>query len=82
MQKFVSTKELYTNFKKVSEEVQNGTTFIVLKYSQPAYKITPLEEEEKGGSKKYRLEDLSQFVFKSKNKEKDLATSFKKYIYA
>ncbi len=81
MQKFVSTKELYANFKKVSEEVQKGTTFIVLKYSQPAYKITPLEDGEKDESKKYKLGDLSQFVFKSKNKEKDLATNFKNYIY-
>ena len=81
MQKFISTKSLYTNFKKISDEVQKGTTFIVLKHSRPAYQITPLSTEN-FEEKKYTLKDIDQFTFQGKNKkEKNLATNFKKYIY-
>ena len=81
MQKFISTKSLYSSIKKVGDEVQKGTTFVVLKYSQPAYKIVPLDAEDKN-PKKYTLKDLPKFVFESKKKEKKIATDFKKYIYA
>ena len=80
MQKFISTKELYRNLKNISQEAENGTVFIVLKHSKPAYKITPLEE---GASRntKFSLKDISSFTFRSKNKEKNLALEYKKIIY-
>lgn len=82
MEKFISTKEMYNNFKAISNDVmENGSTYVVLKYSKPAYKITPLDQEIKK-KKKYTTEDIHKFTFTSKNKkEKSLATNFKKYIY-
>jgi len=79
MQKFISTKHLYSNIKTISEEVQTGITFVVLKYSKPAYKIVPLDKKTE---KKYILRDISNFVFESKTKEKNLATNFKQYLYS
>lgn len=77
--KMISTKDLYFNFKKISNEVQNWTIFTVLKYSKPVYKIVPIEEE---GGKKYNLEDLDKFIFEGKDGwEKNLAVNFKKHIY-
>jgi hypothetical protein len=82
MQKFVSTKQLYENWKQIGDEVQNGTTFIVLKYSQPVYKITPLDKDF-FKDKKYNLTDFSKFIFTSKNKkESNLDTNYKKYLYS
>ena len=81
MPKFISQKQLYSNVKAISDEVQNGTTFIVLKYSKPAYKIVPLYEKKNQSKKKYTMKDLDKFIFKSKNKETNLATNYKKYIY-
>ena len=74
----ISTKELYTSLKRVSDAVEAGTTFIVLKHSKPVYRISPILEEE---NKKYNIEDINKFIFKSKNKENDLALNYKKYIY-
>ena len=85
MQKLISTKALYGNFKQISDEVQKGTVFIVLKYSQPAYKIVPLDKEDYTiaiGKKIHKMDDITEFTFKSKNKEKNLAGTFKKYIYS
>ena len=82
MQTFISTKDLYSNIKKVNEQVQKGMTFVVLKYSRPAYKITPLEQADTEISKQYTLKDISKFTFTSKNPEKNLAIDFKKHIYS
>lgn len=81
MQKFISAKALYSDLKKVGEEVQSlGTIFIVLKHSKPAFKITPVEEKEP--QKKYKLSDIRSFGFSGKRKdEHDLATNYKKYLY-
>lgn len=77
--KTISTKDLYFNFKNISDEVQKWTIFTVLKYSKPVYKIVPIENKIE---KKYNLSDLNNFIFESKNNnEKNLATDFKKYIY-
>lgn len=81
MQKFISQKQLYSNVKNISDEVQQGTTFIVLKYSKPAYKIVPLDEEYSQNQKAYTIQDIDKFTFKSKNKENNLATSYKEDLY-
>ena len=84
MTNFISTKELYRSLKKVSERVMKGDTYIVLKFSKPAFQITPLENKtivsEK--PKKYTWADSKKFMFTGKDKkEKNLAQNFKKYIY-
>lgn len=82
MQKFISQKQLYSNVKNISDEVQQGTTFIVLKYSKPAYKIVPLDEEVSSSKKSYAIQDVDKFIFKNKNKKNKLAISYKEDLYS
>jgi len=84
MTNFISTKELYSSLKKVSENVMKGDSYIVLKFSKPAFQITPLPKEANGSSaKKYTWADAKKFMFTGKDKkEKNLAQNFKKYIYS
>ena len=79
---FISTKSLYSKIKWVSDQVSEGKSFIVLKHSRPAYKISPLDENEKVETKKYSTNDLDQFIFSSENKETNLAQNFKKHLYS
>ena len=69
MQKYISQKQLYSNIKSVSDEVQKGTTFIVLKYSQPVYQISPLQNSQKKTKKKYMMHDIDKFIFESKKRD-------------
>ncbi len=78
MTKFISQKMLYSNFKNVSDQVQAWVTFIVLKYSKPAYKIVPLVDEN-NDKKKYKLSDLNQFCFSTW--DSNLSKSIEKYAY-
>ncbi len=80
MTKTISKKELYRNLKDVSDDViQNGTTYTVVQYSKPAFQITPIQVAQ---LKKYRREDGEKFMFTGKDKSlKNLATTYKKYIY-
>jgi antitoxin (DNA-binding transcriptional repressor) of toxin-antitoxin stability system len=79
MTQYISQKELYGNLKKISDQVQLGTTFIVLKHSKPVYQITPLEE---ASPKKYQTKDLPEFIFTSNNNQQsNLAQNYKQYLY-
>ena len=85
MTNFISTKELYTNLKKVSERVMKGDSYIVLKFSKPAFTISPFQSAEQSAAqeKKYSWKDGKKFMFTGKDKkEKNLAQNFKKYIYS
>jgi hypothetical protein len=79
MQKYISTKQLYSSIKQVGDDVQNGDTYIVLKYSRPAYKITPLDNKT---IKKHTIKDIEQFMFTGKKEEENLSTHYKKYLYS
>lgn len=83
MTNFISTKELYTSLKKVSENVMKGESYIVLKFSKPAFQITPINTETSDSAKKkYSWNDAKKFMFTGKDKkEKNLAQNFKKYTY-
>ncbi len=78
MPQMIPMKELYGNLKKVGDAVESWTTFIVLKHSKPVYRITPIVQTKE---KKYNIDDIDNFVYKSDNKETDLALNYKKYIY-
>lgn len=81
MTKTIAKKDLYRNLKMVSDEVmKNGTVYTVFQNSKPAFYIMPLNTVYQG--KKYTKEDVKNFIFGSKNKnEKNLATTYKKYLY-
>lgn len=80
MTKTIAKKDLYRQLKMVSDDVvQNGTVYVVIQNSRPAFQIVPTDFQEK---KKYRREDMLKGIFHSKNgKEKNLATTYKKYLY-
>ena len=79
MQKFISQKQLYSNVKSVSDAVQQGVTFIVLKYSKPAFKIVPLDDEIFSVEKKDTMQDRDKFILKSKNSESLYNTAFEDF---
>jgi antitoxin (DNA-binding transcriptional repressor) of toxin-antitoxin stability system len=51
------------------------------KYSDEQIKKILAENTLNAGEKKYTKKDIDRFVFDSKKKEKNLATTYKKYIY-
>ena len=81
MIKTIAKKDLYRELKIVSDDVMNnGTVYTVFQNSKPAFCIVPLGFFEE--KKKYRREDMFKFIFKSKHpEEKDLARTYKKYLY-
>jgi len=81
MTKTIAKKDLYRNLKAVSDEVmKNGTVFTVFQNSKPAFYIMPLTIEDQ--EKKYEKKDILSFIYDSKNKnQKNLATTYKKYLY-
>lgn len=81
MTKYISTKQLYTTLKEVSEEVMAGDEYVVLKHSKPAYKIVPFTQAV-GKKAKYSLNDLNKFIFKGDPKNgNNLAENYKEFIY-
>jgi antitoxin (DNA-binding transcriptional repressor) of toxin-antitoxin stability system len=83
MTHYISTTELQSSLSKIGEEVIGGETYIVLKYSKPAFKMVPFEPTHvPTQEKKYTLKDLDRFTFKGKRKNKtNLAQNYKKYLY-
>ena len=80
MTKTISKKYLYSNLKSVSDDVmKNGVSYTVVQYSAPAFQIVPLGLPP---TKKYSKEDIRAFMFKGKDpSKKNLATTYKKYLY-
>lgn len=81
MTKTIAKKDLYRQLKLVSDDVvKNGTVYTVIQNSKPAFCIVPLDFFQE--KKKYRREDMFKFIFKSRHpEEKNLATTYKKYLY-
>ncbi len=80
MTKTIAKKDLYRQLKMVSDDVvNNGTIYTVIQNSKPAFCITPIEVQD---GKKYRREDMLKAIFRSKHpEERNLATTYKKYLY-
>lgn len=80
MTKTIAKKDLYRQLKEVSDDVvKNGTVYVVIQNSKPAFNIVPIEIKQK---KKYRKEDIFKFMFTGKDKkERNLALNYKKYLY-
>ncbi|MBI3535651.1 MAG: hypothetical protein HY072_09245 [Deltaproteobacteria bacterium] len=81
MTKTIAKKDLYRQLKMVSDDVvKNGTVYTVIQNSKPSFYIVPLESFQE--KKKYRREDMLKGIFRSKHpEEKNLATTYKKYLY-
>lgn len=81
MTKTIPKKDLYRKLKLISDDVmEHGVVYTVLQNSKPAFYIVPLDYFQE---KKYKKDDLFQFIFESKNKkEKNLSLRYKKFLYS
>jgi hypothetical protein len=80
MTKTIAKKDLYRQLKTVSDDVmKNNATYTVVQYSRPAFMIVPVAA---ALGKKYRRADGKKFMFQGKDLSlKNLATTYKKYLY-
>ncbi|MBU4332624.1 hypothetical protein KKD19_03080 [Patescibacteria group bacterium] len=72
----IGVKQLYTNLKKISQRTAKGESFIVVRRSQPLFRVIPYQKEE---SKKYTLKDLEKLQFNSG--DKDLSKKIDEVVY-
>jgi antitoxin (DNA-binding transcriptional repressor) of toxin-antitoxin stability system len=81
MEHTISQKELYSRLSSIGTEVMNGSVYIVLRHSKPVYKMVPLGDNG-GGTKKYSIKDLPQFIKKGKDPSASrLSEQVKKFVY-
>ncbi len=76
MPEIIGVKQLYKNLKKISQKVAKGESFVVVKHSEPIFKVVPYHKEK---AKRYTLKDLKQLQFKSKDKR--LSEKIDKLVY-
>ena len=61
----IGIKQLHTQLKQITQAVSEGAGFIVVKNSQPVFRIEPLEPTI---TKKYSLQDFKKLQVKGKEK--------------
>jgi len=72
----IGIKQLQTQLKKLTQQVQAGNSFIVVKNSKPVFRIEPIEGQR---VKRYTLADLKKLQFRSG--QKNLSKSIDSVIY-
>lgn len=72
----MGARELVHNLKNVTQKVQQGQSFIVLKHRVPLFKIVPIQESPE---KKFSLKNLSEITFSSSDPE--LSTQVDNIVY-
>lgn len=72
----IDIKQLHTQLKQITQAVSEGTGFIVVKNSQPVFRIEPLEPTV---TKKYSLQDFNKLQVKGK--EKNLSNKVDEIVY-
>jgi hypothetical protein len=70
----IGIKEFHKNFVKIAQKAKKGQSFVVVKHSEPLFKIEPPEN-----TKKYNLQDFKKIQFKSK--DKDLSKNIDQILY-
>lgn len=61
----IGIKQLYRELKKISEDTQEGKSFIVVKNSKPVFRIEPMHIVKKH---RYTLADLQKVQFRTSDK--------------
>ena len=77
VRKIIGVRELSRNLKAVSRATKRGTSFMVMRNSEPLFRIEPAIETTKKG--KYTLKDLMSIRFHSG--EKDLSKRVDEIVY-
>ncbi|MEK7649202.1 MAG: hypothetical protein AAB400_04825 [Patescibacteria group bacterium] len=72
----IGIKQLQTHLKHLTQQVQEGSSFVVVKNSKPVFRIEPIEGAK---TKRYTLTDLKKLQFRSGTK--NLSKSIDKIIY-
>ncbi len=72
----IGIKQLQTGLKQLTQQVQAGSSFIVVKNSKPVFRIEPIEGQR---TKRYTLADLKSLQFRSG--QKDLSKSVDRIVY-
>ncbi len=75
-QKMIGVKHLQTRFSEVTRAVQKGESFIVMKHTQPLFRIEPVTKKEQP---RYTINDLMSIKFKSR--DKNLSKKIDTYLY-
>ena len=77
VRKTIGVRELSRNIKAISRATKRGISFMVLRNSEPLFRIEPVAEEKRKG--KYTLKDLMSIRFNSG--EKDLSKRIDEIVY-
>lgn len=72
----IGIKQLHTQLKQITQAVAEGEFFIVVKNSQPVFRIEPLEPTV---TKKYSLHDFKKLQVKGK--DKNLSAKIDEVVY-
>lgn len=73
----IGIKQLQTHLKQLTQQVQAGGSFVVVKNSKPVFRIEPIEGQQ---VKRYTLADLKRIQFRSG--QKNLSKSIDKIVYS
>lgn len=76
MQNIIGVKELYKNMNKVAAKVKKGQSFLVMKHSEPLFRIEPALPVHQG---KLLLEKLKKIQFKGGDRH--LSQNIDKILY-
>lgn len=72
----IGIKQLQTHLKQLTQQVQAGGSFVVVKNSKPVFRIEPIEGQRVG---RYTLTDLKRLQFRSG--QKNLSKSVDRIVY-
>ena len=83
MTKFIGIKQLHTDLKNITKQVQTGEVFVVSKNNQPIFTIQPFiygnESKKENNGEKFSLTDLETLQFRSG--VKDASQQVDKVVY-
>lgn len=74
----IGIKQVYTGLKEITEQARRGRSFLVVKNSQPAFRIEP-PDEQVSPRKKYTLKDFKRLEFSSG--ERNLSQRIDEIVY-
>lgn len=74
-EKIIGIKEVYQNLKEITEQAKQGQSFLVVKHSNPVFKITPTDFDKKQNEKDKSREKLWEQIKEMREnvKKKDIS---------
>ncbi len=63
MSQIINVRQLHGNLKNIALQVKKGKDFIVMKYSTPLFRITPINASPQKKKKPYGISDLADMPF-------------------